>query len=411
MEKAENLIPQIAQVLEAEKSFTEEYLDYAGKLTDAPEVYHEFLALNLLSLAVGRTPINITPCQLYPNIWTILIGISGVSRKSSALSLALSILPDEYEFLPNDFTPESLQQSLAKQSHGLICKEEIGGFLQNIKRKDFMSGTADLLCQLYDCPPKYNRTLRSIEFRLSDVCFNIMAATTPSRFANTVKTEDFDSGFLSRFLIIYGEKKFSFPRRSRVKTDTDRRNKCRTHWKQVYDLFHNKSKFEFEFDDEALEWANTWQTTKEEEVLELSKSEEADLKGAIVTRLSDYVLKLSALYEVDNVSELVESPIVISLESVRKACSIIDRVLTLLTNNILTLLTEDDVSRMLEKLTNKIRAKADSEGWVQHRTLLPLMNMDANKFRIVLQTAFESNLIETKQEGRARYYKLAKTDS
>ena len=166
----------------SEFSFLQTYKNYASLLTDAPEIYHEFSALNLLSLAVGRTPINVTPRQLYPNIWTILIGVSGISRKSTALCLADSILPDDYQRLPNDFTPESLQECLSKQSQGLIIKEEIGGFLNSIKRRDFMVGTPDLLCQLYDCPSRYRKTLRSIDFKLADVCFNIMAATTPSRF-------------------------------------------------------------------------------------------------------------------------------------------------------------------------------------------------------------------------------------
>lgn len=273
-----------------------------------------------------------------------------------------------------------------------------------------MVGTSDLLCQLYDCPSKYRKTLRSIDFKLADVCFNIMAATTPSRFLQTVEPADFDSGFLSRFLIIYGRKSFSMPRRSWAHADNERLNRCRTLWKQIYDAFHT-SLHEFEFDSEAMELADLWQTMKEEETLKINDPKEADLKGAIIARLSDYVLKLSALYELDSisrniVSKLVDSHIHINFKSVEKACSTIDNLLTLQTENLLILLTNENISTRLVRLTDVVRAEANSEGWIQHGMLLQLMNVTAYEFKLLLQTAYERELIETKQEGKGRYYKL-----
>jgi len=209
------------------KGFIESCIEYASDLTDAPEIYHKFLALNMLSLAVGRKPIKITPNQLYPNMWVILIGLSGVARKSSAMKLAPSTLPEDYDALPNEFSPEALQESLQDHSQGLIWKEEIGGFLESIKKKDYMSGMADLLCQLFDCPDKYFKKLRSQEFNLENVCFNIIAATTPSRFLDTVTPSDFNSGFQSLFLIVVGARTKSLKRRKITAIDIQRRDNCR----------------------------------------------------------------------------------------------------------------------------------------------------------------------------------------
>jgi hypothetical protein len=347
---------------------------------------------------------------MFPNLWTILIGRSGLERKSSAINLALSVLPDDYETLPNDFTPEGLQESLSKASQGLISKEEIGGFLESIKKKDYMSGTADLLCYLYDCPSRYKRTLRSLRFELSNVCFSILAATTPSRFVDTVKPSDFNSGFLSRFLIVYGRREFSLPRRSMDSTDSQRLEDCRALWKNIYSLFHETKNLSFEFDEQALELVNAWQTMREEEANVCTDPRDADLKGSIITRMSDYVIKLSALYEVNSVSKsivskLVESTLLISSASVEKACSTIDNLLTLQTTNLLILLTADNISTRLVKLTNVAKAKADADGWVKHGTLLQHMNMTAYEFKLLLQTAYERELIETKQEGKATCYR------
>jgi hypothetical protein len=397
-------------LLASGSSFLEVYKNYASLLTDAPDVYHDFSALSLLSLAVGRTPIRISPAQKYPNLWLIFIGRSGLDRKSSAIHLALSVLPDDYKTLPSDFSPEGLQESLGEQSQGLIWREEISGFLENIKKRDYMSGMADLLCHLFDCPARYSRTLRKASFNLNDVCFNIMATTTPSRFNETVALRDFNSGFLSRFLIVYGKKTLSLPRRRWMSSDTERLNECRKLWKEVYDAFHEQ-KIEFEFAESALELANAWQSMKEEEAMQCDEAKEADLKGAVVTRLADYVVKLSALYEVDSVSSdfvsrLVESPLLISTNSVQKACSTIDNILTLQTTNLLTLLTSDNISTRLVKLTNVLKAKANSEGWLRHGVLLQFMNASAYELKVLLQTAYERELIEVKQEGKARYYRI-----
>lgn len=397
--------------------FTENYIDYAKNLTDAPEIYHKFLSLSLLSLAVGRTPISITPTQLYPNFWLILIGASGITRKTSAMKLALDVLPDDHAYLPNDFSPEALQQSLSEQNQGLIWKEEIGGFLESMKKKDYMSGTADLLCQLFDCPDRYSKTLRSQRFDLSNVCFNIIAATTPSRFLETVKPSDFNSGFQSRFLIVTGEKTKNSKRRKWTTEDTQRRDNCKTKWKQIFDSFHSAtSSLRFEFEDEALERINSWGEINEEELIEIENPTEKDLKGAINARMADYIVKIAALYEVDklcktNVSMLVTNPIQISEESVKKACSDIDNLLTQLSTNLLSLLTTNSVQTKLKKLTSLISKKADGEGWVQHRDLLPLMNIEARDFAQLVETALQSDAIELKHKGAANFYRLKTSDT
>jgi hypothetical protein len=192
--------------------------------------------------------------------------------------------------------------------------------------------------------------------------------------------------------------------------DFQRLEHCRALWKNIYSLFHETKNLSFEFDEQALELVNTWQTMREEEANVCTDPRDADLKGSIITRMSDYVIKLSALYEVDSVSKsivskLVKSPLLISSASVEKACSTIDNLLTLQTTNLLILLTADNISTRLVRLTNVAKTKADADGWVKHGTLLQHMNMTAYEFKLLLQTAYERELIETKQEGKATCYR------
>jgi len=412
--EAEKMTPTLSQT----KSFIDSYIEYASDLTDAPEIYHKTLALNLLSLAVGRTLIKIST-EMYPNLDIILVGLSGLAKKSTAMKLSNRILPEDFNMLPNDFTPESLLEALEKNPQGLIHKDEIGGFLESIKKKDYMSGTADLLCQLYDCLDHHKRLLRSHEFNLKDVCFNLLGATTPSRFLDTLQPSDFNSGFLARPLIVFGVKSKSLRRRRINAVDTQRKGNLEKQWKRLFEVFHGKQKLVFEFEDSALDYVNNWCEAQEEEVTKIDDIHEADLKGAISVRSQDQAFKLAALFEVDalskklsgsvsSVSKLVVSKGIlnISLESAEKACSIIDYLLTQLTNLLTNILTHNDLNSKLSKLTNTIKNKAESDGWVQHRTLLQHMNCTADLLRTLLQTAQQRDLIETKTMGKATYYKI-----
>jgi len=182
-------------------------------------------------------------------------------------------------------------------------------------------------------------------------------------------------------------------------------------WLKVFNAFHRLKNLSFEFEGPALDLVNDWCDNKDKEVMKCDDVHEADLKGSIATRMEDYIVKLSALYEVDkvsktDVSKLVDGPLLISLASVEKACSDIDNLLTQLTDNLLTQLTHDNVSSKLVKLTNTIKNKADADGWVQHRIVLQYMNCSAESLRELLQTAYQSEIIEVKNVGKAAYYRV-----
>jgi hypothetical protein len=74
--------------------------------------------------------------------------------------------------------------------------------------------------------------------------------------------------------------------------------------------------------------------------------------------------------------------------------------------NLLTLLTESNLSTKLVKLTKIVEAKADADGWLKHGTLLQNMNITAYELRLLLQTAYERELIETKHQGKAAFYRV-----
>jgi hypothetical protein len=396
-------------------SFLEAYNDYTSNLTDAPRIYHEIVGLNLLSLAIGRTPILVTPDTLYPNLWVILVGRSYITRKSKSSKLGVKVISKSI-LMANDFSPEGLQENLSKKSQGLIFRDEIGGLLESIKRREYMASMADLLCTLYDCPDSYDRSLRNLNFSLKDVCFNILGSTTPARLRKkeTVNLEDFKTGFLSRFLIVFGEpSKKPMPRRNMTKKDIERHEVCMKLWQEAYRVFHNNNEksLELVFSSEALDLLNAWETKKANENFSIVDEEEADYKAALIGRMGEYIQKIAALLEVNMIlskgelSNLVNSPsnqIIISDASVQKSILFMTNILSELSTKLLNLLRSSWLSSNLVKLTKLLESTG---GEAQRQHLLPRMNVTARQFDDVLRTAVESEVVEVIQ-GKPQIIKL-----
>lgn len=366
-----------------EVSFLDAYRDFFKNYTDSPPVFCEAIGVNLLSVAVGRIPIRLTP-TVYPNVWTLIVGESWLTRKTTAIN-ALPIA-DEYK-MPCSFTPEGLEASLKEHNQGLIYKDEISGFLRSIKKKDYMKEMAELLNFLYNCPNSYSRELKKAKFDLKDVCFNILGGTQPvSLLDKEVATkEDFQTGFLARFMIVYGQRDERKPRRRWTEDDSARRKLCEDKWQQIYDYCHKTdwaSRLKFDFADDALKRLNEFEEEKDKVVRNIKDIKKRSIEGALLRGVCDYSIKLAALYEADaQISKLAtlasaptDNSILISMDSVQKAINTMLNTVSLLTANLLILLMPELSSEglangdsELAKLAKFYERYADTQGWMSLR--------------------------------------------
>lgn len=422
--EAEKMTP----TLSTPKTFLESYEEYTYDIIDAPEIYNHMLGLGLIAHAVGRTPLNIDPSGTYPNLYITLLGAPGKTRKSNTQKIAKNILPpNQRDALPQSFSPEGLQTALSDHPQGSMFIEEIAGLLESIHKRDYMAGTADLLCEIYDCPEHYSRRLKNIQLKLEDVCVNIVSATTPTRFLENVKASDFSSGFMARFLIVWGIKSRRLPRWTPKPSVSKRREMLEALWLRLYEFFHaSGAKLMFEFEELALILLDEWCAAKDAETEAIIDVREQDLKSAIYGRMQEYAYKLSALFEADRVSSLLvgkttkgnkvnkvtgnnPQKIMISLESAHKALNTLDELLTLLTVNLLPLLIhspQSNIESKLEKLITIIKTKADSDGWIQHKIALQHTHFTADELKTLIDTAQQRDIIESKIMGQGTYYRI-----
>lgn len=169
--------------------------------SDAPRVYHVACALATVAAAVeNKVYLPFGGDRIFPNIWALILGPSSFFRKSSSISKAKRVVnrvnPDA--LLPDEFSREALLKRLSTRAQGLLTYSEFSGALATFG-KDYMSGTKELLTDLYDCPAQYTRVVGQNEFKAAGVCLSILAASQTGWFLEKLKGGDVRGGFLARF--------------------------------------------------------------------------------------------------------------------------------------------------------------------------------------------------------------------
>lgn len=176
----------------------------------APEIFHEVVGLHCISSVLGRSVFFERGAKtVYPNIWAVLLGPPGTSKKSTALDYGYMMLNEvarEMQ-LTECGSVEGLIAELAEQSSNGVCQvwtsqDEFSRVITGMKKKDYLSDLKDVFMQLYDGKP-ISRRLVKTNYRVDPVYMTFISGTTPSRLSSILDASDLEDGFLSRFLLVY----------------------------------------------------------------------------------------------------------------------------------------------------------------------------------------------------------------
>jgi hypothetical protein len=157
------------------KGLLDDYERLWIETSDAPRVYHVAAGLTVIAAAVeNRIYLPFGGERNYPNIWALILGPSSFFRKSTCIAKARKTLakanPDA--LLPDEFSREALLKRLSVRAQGLMTYSEFSGALATFG-KDYMSGTKELLTDLYDCPATYSRVVGQTELKATGVCLSL----------------------------------------------------------------------------------------------------------------------------------------------------------------------------------------------------------------------------------------------
>lgn len=188
--------------------------------TETAASYDYWCAVWLLSNVIGRRITVARPfAPVYLNVYAILCAEAGITRKSSAVRAATTLLREYVETDPDNIhmsvmsgsiTAEKLDAGLAQQtalwgnSHVALSSSELVSLLGRDRAAAYLPGK---LTDLYDCPAIHTRSsIARGEVTARDVYLTLLGASTPSWLVRAINPDVVEGGFTSRCLFILEDK-------------------------------------------------------------------------------------------------------------------------------------------------------------------------------------------------------------
>lgn len=191
-------------------TLVDDYMDWATSVTDAVPDYHELCCTMNMSILMSTTlRLPTQNARIVPNLWGLVIGESTLTRKSTAVDMALDYIYeiDKTFIVASDASPEGLMNILSTRPKmvSVFHRDEVTGFFDAINRKEYLASMPEILTKMYDVPKYMPRTLRKETYIVSEPIFIFFGGGVPDRLYSIVDEQYWLSGFMPRFLSVYGE--------------------------------------------------------------------------------------------------------------------------------------------------------------------------------------------------------------
>lgn len=211
-----------------ETSITARYLQLT-QASESPALYHAASFLTAVSGAVRRRcMVDMDLYRLYPNLFTILVGRSGI-KKDTAIDFAVSTVYqacNRLNVLPKEMSPQGLIDDLRDRygatgiSDGLLVSEEIG---VTFSGEDYKKELGKWVTDLFKCQDRWARRLRNGgRIEVENVYFTLLAASTPE-WLRKLPPDMLKGGFFPRVWIAWAGTKRGW----KWKTPVDREGRTR----------------------------------------------------------------------------------------------------------------------------------------------------------------------------------------
>ena len=194
-------------------TFIERYIKWASNQTDAPSTYHQAGAvIALSSMLCGAVRLPTSYGNIIPNIWFMILADTTLTRKTTAMDLAMDVITevDDNIVLATDGSIEGLLTTLSTRpgQPSIFLRDEFSGLLEQISKKDYMSGMAEFLTKLYDAKMQ-RRVLRNATVEVRQPRLIVFAGGIKDSVTALLTHEQVASGFIPRFVFITAESDIS----------------------------------------------------------------------------------------------------------------------------------------------------------------------------------------------------------
>lgn len=198
-------------------NFLEAYMDYTEQ-TESPYLYRLWCGISTIASAMQRKCWLRWDRILYPNLYIVLVGPSGV-RKGTAMYPAQELIRSvDLKLASEAITREQLITELSQSTHtsdnpktGLpelfssltVFSKEFTVFLGFNNTQLIMD-----LTDWYDCDDRWKySTKTSGKYEIKGVWLNIIGATTPSQLQSSLPVDAIGGGLSSRVFFVYEDKR------------------------------------------------------------------------------------------------------------------------------------------------------------------------------------------------------------
>jgi len=231
-----------AEAENLQRTIIDDYKDWAITATDAVEEYHELSSIVLLSALMSKTlrlHSNL-PFNLIPNIWGMILGDSTLTRKTTAMDMAMSFIDDIDRdlIIATDASAEGVVTALELRPKmvSVFYRDEIAGLFEAFQKKDYLAAMPEILTKLYDVPTFFTRQLAKKTIQVVEPVFIFFGGGIQDKTYSLITEEYFLSGFMPRFLIVTGRADIARvrPTGPPVVVDESKRTQLLDHFSALY---------------------------------------------------------------------------------------------------------------------------------------------------------------------------------
>lgn len=197
-------------------SFLDGYIRLCRE-TEAPPIFGLWCGVSAVSAALGRNSyLQFGQFPIYPNFFIVIIGSSGLYRKSTSIEMAdwmLKHLQPQPKLIAQKITPEALIQAVRRTEteNMMALGKEMGTahvvadeFQTFLNKKTYEAGLAALLIQMFDCKDQVSyETIGRGNETVHNSCLGILGGSTIDWLKGGIPEEAVGGGLTSRMIFIY----------------------------------------------------------------------------------------------------------------------------------------------------------------------------------------------------------------
>lgn len=277
------------------------YLDYSKNREASDKIKKWSFISALAGLLERKVWIEACDFNIYPNMYIVIVGKSGLIHKSTTINQAVSFLRefDDVFITADKFTQAALIESLKMSEKEVVIGREyrkqaamfIHGSEFSETMEEVYGSVIGLLTTLYDNHKSWKYHLKGEGLiHINEPCINILGASTPEWLKKIIPEREMAGGFSSRFIFVVEnkapEKLIPWPKADEAQ------KQLRTDILHDLALIHQING-PYDVTPQAIEWFNDWYEYHKREVTE--KNNDNRFSGYF-GRKDDNIKKLAMIH-------------------------------------------------------------------------------------------------------------------